>query len=91
MVADVILGNNIDTLMWIENLKMNSSNIIIVLDYDYYGEPNTDNGVIYLANIDAKEYLQKFDSVYFYKSMYVYPGMNGSMSSLYKMGKGIED
>lgn len=34
------------------------------------------DGVMYISNVDAKEYFEKFDSVCFYKSMYIYPGVH---------------
>ena len=82
MIVDVILGNNMDTPMWIRDLKFNLSDSICVIDYDYYGEPTRINGVMYVSNIDAKKYLEKFDSMCFYKSMYIYPGMHDLRSSI---------
>lgn len=76
MILDVILGINADTPKWIKELKLNLSDYICVIDYDYYGEPAMYNGVMYISDLDAKEYFEKFDSVCFYKSMYIYPGMH---------------
>lgn len=76
MIADVILGNNIDTLIWIKELKEMSRENIVVVDYEFIGEPLIIDGVKYLSNTTAKEFLKSFDSVCFYKSMYIYPGMN---------------
>lgn len=76
MILDVILGVNADTPMWIRELKLNLSDYICVIDYDYYGEPAMFNEVMYISNIDAKEYFGKFDSICFYKSMYIYPGIH---------------
>lgn len=84
MIANIILGVNIDTEMWISELERESSENIIVIDYDYFGEPILKNEVTYLSPCDAKSYLAKFDSLNFYKSVYAYPGMKGKMSSLYK-------
>lgn len=84
MIADVILGYNIDTQNWIEDLKFNDSDCIVVLDYDYSGEPFYIDSILYISSLDIKKYLEKFDTINFYKSLYVYPGMSGKMSSLYK-------
>lgn len=75
MKLDVILGINSETNMWIKDLKLSLSDHICVIDYDYYGEPTMTNGVMYVSTIDAKEYFKRFDSICFYKSMYIYPGM----------------
>ncbi|TWT01863.1 hypothetical protein [Planomicrobium sp. CPCC 101079] len=84
MIAHVILGITIDTKMWISVLKLQNSENIYVIDYEYFGEPILSNEVIYISSLDAKKQLTKYDSISFYKSMYVYPGMDGKMSSLYK-------
>lgn len=83
MILDVVLGNNMDTTMWIKDLKSRLADNICVIDYDYGGLPTMNNGVMYISNIDAKKYLEKFDSVCFYKSMYIYPGMH-DLKSLIK-------
>lgn len=75
MILDVILGRNIDTTMWIHYLKVNNADQIVVLDYDYFGVPKNLDGILYLSNSDTKNYLKKFDTVNFYKSIYAYPGM----------------
>lgn len=74
MIAHVILGKNIDTLYWIMELKSNLYENIIVIDYDHYVDPLIIDEVTYLSDSDARKQLNKFDSVNFYKSMYVYPG-----------------
>ncbi|ETP67315.1 hypothetical protein G159_19410 [Planococcus glaciei CHR43] len=84
MIADVILGFNIDTIVWIEELKEHGMENIIVVDYEWFEEPINREGILFLSSIDAKSYIKKFDTVNYYKSMYVYPGMSGKMSSLIK-------
>lgn len=84
MIADVILGITIDTQMWITDLKEQKSENIFVIDYEYFGEPKASEGVLYLSPLEAKKYFERFDSIFFYKAMYAYPGMSGKMSSLYK-------
>lgn len=84
MIADIILGNNIDTIDWIHHLKGELADNILVLDYDNYGFPEIKEGVIFLSKYDIKSYITMFDYVNYYKSIYCYPGMNGKMSSLYK-------
>lgn len=74
MIADIILGNNIDTNMWIYDLKKLKSENIGVLDYEYQGEAKIENNVYYFSITDARIYIEKFDTVNFYKSMYGYPG-----------------
>lgn len=86
-MADVVVGKNMDTPNWIAELKMLGAENIIVLDYDYFGEPEFREKVTYISTLDAKSYLSKFDSVCFYKTMCAYPGMGGSMSSLYEKTK----
>ena len=84
MIADVVLGNNIDTNTWITDLKQSNVDNIFVIDYEYYEDPKYIKGVIYTSPTDASILLQEFDSINFYKSLYVLPGMGGQMSSLYK-------
>lgn len=84
LIANVILGNNIDTPQWIEKLKIQNARHIIVLDYDYYGKLQLNTTVTYISVIDFEKYIAKFDSINYYKSLYGYPGMAGKMSSLYK-------
>lgn len=84
MIADVILGRNIDTLSWIQHLKEENCDNLFVLDYDYFCEPEIIENVMYISALDLVDLLKKYDSVNFYKSMYVYPGMEGNMSTLYK-------
>lgn len=75
MIADVILGKNIDTINWIKILKLNLHENIIVIDYDSGIDAKIIDGVTYLSHIEAKELLKKFDSINYYKSMYIYPGI----------------
>ncbi|KOF08647.1 hypothetical protein AC739_19135 [Planococcus glaciei] len=83
MIAEVILGYNIDTKLWIKKLKKKIiRNTIFVLDYEYFGEPKETNGVTYISSNDLKIFLKEFDTINFYKSLYGYPGMNGDMSSI---------
>ena len=84
LFADVILGNNIDTPKWIEELQVLDAENIIVIDYEYFGELKLIGGVLYISPIEAKSYLEKFDSICFFKTMYVYPGMGGKMSTFRK-------
>lgn len=84
MIVDVILGNNIDTAMWIKDLQENEADYIIVVDYEYEIETQDIEGIIYMSSIQAQEYIKNFDTVNYYKSLYAYPGMQGKMSSLYK-------
>lgn len=81
MIADIILGINIDTLLWIEKLKEIGADYIIVLDYDYYDKPKYKNDVLYISTADLKIYLKKFDTVRFYKSLYIFPGIEGKISN----------
>lgn len=84
MHANVILGNNIDTIYWITHLKLIENENIIVIDYEYFGEPKLIREALYISAIEAKNYIENFDSICFYKSMYGYPGMGGKMSSFLK-------
>lgn len=84
MIADIILGNNIDTSIWITELREVGAEHIIIIDYDSSENYKEKDNIVYVTPCYAKKYMQKFDSINFYKSLYAYPGMNGSMSSLYK-------
>lgn len=84
MIFNIIIGNNVDTPMWIEYLVNLNAENIIVLDFDYIGEPQNISGVKFISVNDIKDYYNLFDTFYFYKSLYAYPGMNGKMSSLFK-------
>lgn len=76
MIADVVLGNNIDTIYWVNDLKANGSENIILIDYDYIGELQMINGIVYISSREALAYIQKFDSVSYYKSIYILPRMS---------------
>ena len=84
LIADIILGNNIDTPMWIRDLQENEADCIIVVDYEQEHESIDIEGVIYMSSIQAQKYIKKFDTINYYKSLYAYPGMQGNMSSLHK-------
>ncbi len=86
-MVDIILGNNIYTLMCISALQESGAEHIIVVDYDCSQECVKKNNISYVSTNYAKEYMKKFDTVNFYKSLYAYPGMQGKMSSLYKKDK----
>lgn len=73
MIANVVLGINVDTVGWIKELKLSVVENIIVLDYDYYGEKINKGSVIYMSSSDALIELKKFDNVKYYKSIYIYP------------------
>ncbi|WP_203340229.1 hypothetical protein [Planococcus beijingensis] len=87
MIIDVILGQNIDTSMWINELKEMKADFIAVINYDSVNEFEEVERVIYLSPNIAKEYLKNFDTINFYKSLYAYPGMQTNMKSLYKKDK----
>lgn len=87
MILSVILGITVDTPMWIAHLSESEADHIVVLDYDYMGEPEHRGNILHLSPLDAKIHMKKFDSVEFFKSLYGYPGMGGNMSSLYRSEK----
>lgn len=58
MIADVILVLNIDTMQWVKELKIAGSDHIVVLDYDYLGEPLEKDSVIYFSIYDIKNHLK---------------------------------
>lgn len=74
-MLSIILGNNIDTIVWIKYLRNKKAENIIVIDYEYFGEPKKYNEAMYMSNSDALKYLSEYDKLSFYKSMYAYPGM----------------
>ena len=84
MIVDIILGNNIDTEMWICNLKAEGAENIVVINYEYNEELADKEGIMYLSPQQAQEYIRKFDTKNYYKSMYAFPGMHGNMSSLHR-------
>ncbi|WP_142828602.1 hypothetical protein [Planococcus soli] len=81
MIIDIILGNNIYTKMWINDLKENGSDHIIVIDYEYTEEFVEIVGIIYMASICAKRYVKRFDTKNYYKSMYAFPEKPSAKSS----------
>lgn len=87
VIADIILGNNIDIQYWIEDLIEKGAEHIIVLDYDYYGEQYEKEKITYISPLDIQKWIRQFDTVYFYKSLYAFPGMSGKMSSIVKKNK----
>ena len=74
MIADIILGSNIDTSMWIKDLIKQGAHNIFVINYEYHGPPVKVNGITYLGPAVGKDYFYQFDTLFFYKSMYQYPG-----------------
>ncbi|MEZ0481639.1 hypothetical protein [Planococcus sp. SSTMD024] len=75
MEANVILGNNIDTNVMVYKLKKRRATNIFVVDYDYYGNTKFLNNVTYTSSKDAVNLFEEFDSVIFYKSLYILPGL----------------
>lgn len=82
LIADVILGNTIDTKLWIEDLFNNEADHIIVLDYDFHGERYHKDNVLYISSLDLYEYIKKFDTVNYYKSLYAYPTISNYLTDL---------
>ena len=85
MILDLILGRNIDTPQWVYNLKGIGADYIAVLDYDLAEDYEVIEDTTYISSNFAMKYIRDFDSVNYYKSLYGYPGMSGTMSSLQKM------
>ena len=75
MILSVILGVAIDTPMWIAELQGKKTEHIVVVDYDYLGEPQQRESILYLSPNDAKNYMKQFDSVEFFTSFYSFPSM----------------
>lgn len=73
-----------DTPLWISYLQEKKADYIIVIDFHSSHTIRTNEKVIYLSPLKAKEFFKNFSALCFYKSMYVYPAMGGRMSSLYK-------
>lgn len=84
MILDVVLGHTIDTKMWINNLQKNGSEHIIVIDYEYREAIKEIEGILYMSPTNAMKYIEKFDTKNYYLSLYAFPGMQGTMSSLYR-------
>ena len=84
MIVDVILGVTTDTKIWVFELEKNGAENIIVLDYDYFGEPKLVDNIKVFSAYDTQKHIEKFDSIYFYKSLIGFPGMQGNMHSLFK-------
>lgn len=85
MILDLILGRNIDTSQWVYELKGIGADYIAVLDYDLAEDYKVKENTTYISSNFAIKYVRNFDSVNYYKSLYVYPGMSGNMSSLKKI------
>lgn len=75
MIIDVILGNNVDTKMWINDLRESKADYIIVIDYEYSEESKETDGILYMSPNYAREYIKEFDSINYYKSLYAYPSL----------------
>lgn len=91
MRLDVILGNNIDTKNWITFIRKTNNNIIIVLDYDYYGVPYKKDSIYYMSVDSAELAFKKNSKINYYKSCYAFPGMSGQMSSLYSSQRKLDE
>lgn len=76
MKANIILGVNIDTQVFITILKKECAENIIVLDYELQGDTFKDDGVLYVSAYTLNVYLKLFREVKFFKSIYIYPGMS---------------
>lgn len=59
MILSVILGVAIDTPMWIAELQEKKTEHIVVVDYDYLGEPQQRESILYLSPNDAKKYMKR--------------------------------
>lgn len=73
MNIDVILGMNIDTYKLFSILKSRKTNHIIVIDYDYFGHPKINSGIPIFSTNDSKEVIKRYETVTYYKSLYIYP------------------
>lgn len=77
MRLDIILGVNIDTSVWIRELKISRRKNIIVIDYNHKDIAYEIDNVMYMSEKEGNEYSQYFDELFFYKSLYCYPILNG--------------
>lgn len=84
MIVDVVLGVTVDTKIWILELRKSNAENIIILDYDYFGEPKLVDNIKVFSAYDTRKYIKSFDTVNFYKSLIGFPGMKGNMNSLFK-------
>lgn len=86
MVAHIILGINVDTPFWISTLKKQGIKNIFIFDYESQNNAELDSykDVIYMHQEIVEKILQDYTDLFFYKSLYAFPGMNGQMSTLYK-------
>lgn len=73
MIINVILGVNIDTPMWISNLQKIKADYIAVINYDSINLIEEKDEIIYISSNIAKKYLDQFEKVKYYKSIYIFP------------------
>ena len=78
MILSVILGVALDTPIWIFELKENGLDHIMVVDYEWTGEPEQRESILYCSPHDAKNYMKQFDSLEFFTCFYRYPKMRGN-------------
>lgn len=75
MHFNIILGNSIDSLIWVKKLDAEGEEVILILDYDLTEDAYYKDNIIYISSEYAKKLVKKINSVSYYKSLYVYPGM----------------
>lgn len=85
MILDLILGVTLDTPFIIRSLRNENVTEIVVLDYDYFDNPYIIDGVLYASTYDAKKLIRNYDTVNYYKSLYIYPSI--CKDSIYKSNK----
>lgn len=75
MEINIILGVSIDTLLWVEILREQGKQCIMVLDYDLTTDVNSINNITYISPRYAEKLSRENNSIMFYSSIYIYPGM----------------
>lgn len=75
MHFNIILGNSIDSLIWVKKLDAEGEEVILILDYDLTEDAYYKDNIIYISSEYAKKLVKQINSVSYYKSLYVYPGM----------------
>lgn len=80
MHLNVVLGNLIDSSICVKRLKDAGEEFIAVLDYDLEIDSFFENDVQYISPEYASKLINKFHSVRYYKSLYIYPGMYKNMN-----------
>ncbi|MFC4713430.1 hypothetical protein [Planococcus dechangensis] len=75
MHINVVLGNLIDSSICVKELKDTGEEFIVVLDYDLRVDKIYKNDIEYISPEYATRLVKEFQSIRYFKSLYILPGM----------------